>query len=600
MAINFAENILQGKHSSYKLGAMLGSGGMALVYHATDMRTSNPVAIKMMYDWLANSTETISRFYREIKIISALSHPHIVPIIDSGEYNNRPFMVMPYYQSGSLASYIQNNPEVTVGQSLIWLSQIASALEYAHPKKVIHRDLKLENFLMQDASKILLSDFGMAHIADATRLTFTGDLRGTPLLISPEQVRGDKHLDSGIDIYALSVVAYLLFTGYFPFMSSDTLAIINMHASYPPPTPTEVNPNLPEAVDKVLLKGLAKTTQDRYQSAQDLITDLDHALNEHIMLPVIVDMDSENPIPLKIDTIVLGSGKTSIDAPIPKNKNVESPKRPNISKLVVVLALVVALLGSFYIAVGRDLLQADPLSVASVLLDATATPTLTQTATEQPTETSTQTPTEEPSPTQTSTSTPTVTNTVVPTSTPTVTMSPTTRSIATLAPLLAQPTRRMLTTPTHTPTPLPGLPAEISGQQGANIRTGANDGYSIVTYLEKDTEIWLVGRNYQASWFQAIMEDERQGWLFGSLIDYGDADVLTLPITWVDPPTSTPVPPTPVPVMNNNNGGGGNNNGGNNNNNGGGGGEESNDNGENNVVDDVVDTVKDIVGGLLP
>jgi len=541
--------VLQGNVSSYELQARLGSGGMAIVYQAIDQSTRSIVALKQVYDWLADNPEGITRFHREVSVITRLSHPSIVPILDSGEENSTPFMVMPFYKSGSLASIVQDMPIISLGESIIRLNQIASALDYAHRRGIVHRDLKLENCLVDDNGNILLADFGMAHVADATRLTFTGDLRGTPLVMAPEQARGDKQIGKGVDIYAFSVIAYLLLTGYYPFTSNETLALINMHAAHRAPAPSDVNPNLPKGVDDIILKGLAKYQGDRYETATALVADLDSVLAEFATLPIEINMGGDNPLPSLLETLVINDKTDSIiDSPkdvVPDSTEVTESGSRRVRPMLVLFVLLMLLGGGIVIFSGVLNPPDDSNNdfLASVLVeDETETPT------EEPTltQTNTETPIEEPTSTPTLTYTPTLTLTSTSTNTPTLT-----------------------STPTLTPVPLPGIGGIVNNDQGLNVRQGAHTNYGIVTFLESEEAIRLIGRNYQASWLETLLDDGRIGWVFATYIETADEDdVLDLPITWINPTatlTPTPVPPTPIPQIidhsSSNNGGSNNSSG---------------------------------------
>ena len=550
-----SNQVVQGSLSSYEIQARLGSGGMAIVYQAIDQSTKSVVALKQVYDWLADNPEGITRFHREVSVITRLSHPSIVPILDSGESNSTPFMVMPYYKGGSLASLVQANPIISLGESIIRLNQIASALDYAHRRGIVHRDLKLENCLVDDHGNILLADFGMAYVADATRLTFTGDLRGTPLVMAPEQARGDKQIGKGVDIYAFSIIAYLLLTGYYPFTSNETLALINMHASHRAPSPSDVNLNLPKEVDDILLKGLAKFPGDRYETATSLVADLDTVLAEYSMLPVMIQMGGDNPLPPLVQTIAFND---TLDLKIDTSKEDES-QESEISEAtsrrmqpMLFLFVLLMILGGGGVVFSGILNPPDDSnndSQASVLLVGE-----TETPTELPTSTATSTE----APTKNATSTPTITTTPTLTSTPTLTLTATN-----------SPTPTLTSTATLTLIPLPGIGGKVNNDQGLNVRQGAHTNYGIVTFLEHDEAIRLVGRNYQGSWAQALLEDDRKGWVFASYIDIADEDdILDLPITWINPTatlTPSPVPPTftPLPqaVDNSSSNNGGNNSG---------------------------------------
>jgi serine/threonine-protein kinase len=256
----------------------LGRGGMAIVYKAVHTQTTETVALKVLYPHLMSDETNIKRFQREAQVASELKHPYIVPVVDFGEHDNQIYIAMTYMQGHTLEQYFEQPRHITLEQVIHLLTEIASALDYAHTQGVIHRDLKLQNILLDDNQHAHLSDFGIAHIADATRLTTTGQIAGTPMYISPEQIKG-LPADHRSDVYAFSVMAYLLLTGYYPFTGDDTLSVIHKHASETPPTPTDVNANLPEPVNAVLLRGLMKRPKDRYDTTMDMVQALKNAIN---------------------------------------------------------------------------------------------------------------------------------------------------------------------------------------------------------------------------------------------------------------------------------------------------------------------------------
>ena len=249
----------------------LGSGGMAAVYRAFDEESGQFVALKVLHATLAEQPEVIQRFQQEVDIVNRLRHAHVVAIHKHGIIKNRPYLVMQFMGGGTLAHHFEQPREITSQHAVRLMRHIGSALDYAHRQKVVHRDLKLENILLDNRGDAYLSDFGIARIIGGTRLTITGNVVGTPLYISPEQARGKLDLDYRSDLYSLAVIAYVLAVGRFPFDGNNVLAILNQHLSQPAPVPSEVNPTVPPALDNVLLKGLAKRPEDRYRSADAFI-----------------------------------------------------------------------------------------------------------------------------------------------------------------------------------------------------------------------------------------------------------------------------------------------------------------------------------------
>lgn len=283
----------------------LGRGGMALVYEAVDTRTEETVALKILYPHLMSDESTIKRFQREADVASRLKHDYIVPVIDYGEHDNQIYIAMKYMRGNSLAELFVEPRAISMSHLVRILAQIASALDYAHEEGVIHRDLKLQNILLDDKNVAYLSDFGIARLVDGTRLTATGQIAGTPMYMSPEQIRG-KPVDFHSDIYSFSVMSYLLLTGFYPFTGEDSLAIIHKHVKEMPPTPTEVNPELPEAVNHVLLRGLQKEPEARYDSTLAMVKALSRAIKEANLhrTTTRIDIHGINPVDsVEIDAV---------------------------------------------------------------------------------------------------------------------------------------------------------------------------------------------------------------------------------------------------------------------------------------------------------
>ncbi|MEW5939752.1 MAG: bifunctional serine/threonine-protein kinase/ABC transporter substrate-binding protein [Chloroflexota bacterium] len=261
-------NLIGQSIGRYHILEQLGEGGMAVVYKAFDTRLDRDVALKVIRrgafppDMLDHM---LKRFEREAKSLAKLSHPNIVGVIDYGEHEGSPYLVMEYLPGGTLKG--------RVGQPLPWqeavriLLPIAQALEYAHEQNLIHRDIKPSNILLTAKGQPMLTDFGIAKIlesTDAATLTGTGVGIGTPEYMAPEQWQGQATKQS--DIYSLGVVLYEMVTGRKPYSADTPAAILLKQANEPLPRPIKFVPDLPEAIEKILLRALAKNAEDRYQT----------------------------------------------------------------------------------------------------------------------------------------------------------------------------------------------------------------------------------------------------------------------------------------------------------------------------------------------
>jgi len=265
----------------YHILEQLGEGGMATVYKAYDTRLERDVAVKVIRTeklTLETMGRTLKRFEREAKALAKLTHPNIVPISDYGEHEGKPYLVMPYLPGGTLKQRL--GKPIPWQEALRLLLPVARALEYAHQQGVVHRDVKPSNILITASGEPMLTDFGIAKILldseETADLTGTGVGIGTPEYMAPEQFQGKTGPQA--DIYALAVVLYEMLTGRKPYTADTPAAIIIRQATEPLPRPGQFAPDLPDMVEKVLFKALAKKSEDRYQGMAEFATALERLL----------------------------------------------------------------------------------------------------------------------------------------------------------------------------------------------------------------------------------------------------------------------------------------------------------------------------------
>ena len=252
---------------AYTLLERIGRGGMSDVYRAESDR-GEAVAVKVLKLDPADEDSGIflARFEREASIIAELNHEHLLSILDYGQQAEYVYMVTPLITGGTLADHIRVGP-LQVDAACHWLTQIAAALDHAHDLQVIHRDLKPTNELLDEMGSAYLTDFGIAWLTNTTTgLTQTGNVIGTPAYMSPEQWR-DEELDARTDVYGLGVMAYLMLTTHAPFEASTAHSMMYQHLDQPPPSLRQHNALISEAVDKVVMRALAKHPAERYGSA---------------------------------------------------------------------------------------------------------------------------------------------------------------------------------------------------------------------------------------------------------------------------------------------------------------------------------------------
>jgi serine/threonine protein kinase len=271
------EDILVGHTlGAYQLTEKLGQGGMATVYKAYESTLDRYVAIKVLPQFFARDQNFMTRFRREARAVAQLNHPNIVPIHSFGEQDSITYIAMQYVIGNTLKQERGNvyAPE----QALKLTIPIARALAYAHQRGIIHRDIKPSNILLTEDDWPLLADFGLAKMADTSEgMTGTGVGVGTPMYMSPEQGQGTG-VDQRTDIYSLGIMLYEMLTGDVPFKADTPMAIVIKHMTAPMPMPRQINPNIPEELERVILKATAKNPTDRYQTAEEMAATLEATL----------------------------------------------------------------------------------------------------------------------------------------------------------------------------------------------------------------------------------------------------------------------------------------------------------------------------------
>ncbi|MBN1521564.1 MAG: protein kinase [Candidatus Aureabacteria bacterium] len=258
---------------NYKIEKELGRGGMGVVYLAHQTSLNRKVAIKVLPSSLAQDSQLVERFLREARAAARLDHPNIVTIHDVSEYEGTYFIAMKLLEGKTLKDIIKQKGRLTPDEAVSVMIQIADALQYAHEKGIIHRDIKSPNIIIEKSGRAVLTDFGIARAATDTRLTMTGMMVGSPGYMSPEQAQG-KDVDSRADLYSLGACFFEMLTGKTPYEGDTPFSIAYKHINEPVRSPQELIPDIPHAVDAIVKKLMAKNPEDRFASAGLLLSEL--------------------------------------------------------------------------------------------------------------------------------------------------------------------------------------------------------------------------------------------------------------------------------------------------------------------------------------
>ncbi len=579
----------------YEILSLLGEGGMAAVYRARQLNIKRDVAIKVMDERLARQSDFARRFEREAETIADLNHAHTLKLFDYGQQGDQVYLVMELLRGGSLSSLIRQGPLAPerVGQIL---DQVASALDYAHGRGVIHRDLKPPNVLFDDAGNAFLTDFGIAKIlSETTALTQSGTVMGTPAYMAPEQWRRGA-VDSRADLYALGIMLFEMLTGHVPFEADTPYQMMFAHIQEPPPPIRSLRPDLPPALEAVIQKALAKDPERRFQSAGEMASAFRLALAGQIPTGLEVDAEPEGPrtAPQIVPpTSSLASAPLALHAPRAGRRN--GLLALGAAGLALLLGLGAVLLGVRGKNSAPSPTRPDATSTipALVLLPTnTLPPTATRTLTLAPTRSDeelalatvhaivtltatsfTRTPTNAAPPTmdqpgtlaalqtqilaRTQTAAATGTAMAVASFTKTLTPTPSLTStsipIPTFAVTVALPLISASISPTASPTQeLQSTKTAESNSalvklSSANLRSGPGIDYSQVGVIMQNTQLNIIAYTRRSAeiWYLVNVPGSARGWISGDVVTVLNAQA-TVPVAVTVP--ATPRPPTATQV----------------------------------------------------
>ncbi|HXF32772.1 MAG TPA: protein kinase [Solirubrobacterales bacterium] len=261
----------------YRLEAKLGSGGMSTVYLARDTTLDRPVAVKVMHREMSEQADQLERFRQEARAVAKLSHPNVVSVIDAGEDGGYPYIVFEYVEGETLKARINRIGALDVQEALAYAIEIARALTVAHARKMVHRDIKPQNVMIDAEGRAKLTDFGISRQLEQDGMTATGRVLGTTDYVAPEQAMG-RGTDQRSDIYALGVVLYEMFTGEVPFAADSQVGVAMKHVNEELPDVQTMRPELSAASALVVERATAKDPAKRYADIGEMIDDLSTAL----------------------------------------------------------------------------------------------------------------------------------------------------------------------------------------------------------------------------------------------------------------------------------------------------------------------------------
>lgn len=327
----------------YELIQKIARGGMAEVYMAKDQLLDRPVALKVLFPELSVNVSFVERFRREAQAAANLSHPNIVSVFDWGEADNTYFIVMELVEGVTLASLIKESGRIQPQKAAAIAADVSASLAVAHKHGVIHRDVKPSNVLLTEDGQVKVTDFGIARAATADGdLTQTGAVMGTATYIPPEQAQG-LVVDGRSDVYSLGVVLYEMLVGKVPFSGDSPLAIAYKHVREEAPHPRALVPEIPEGLEAIVLKAMAKDPAARYQSAVEMGDDLRRFLNRQ-EVKALRNFDPEATQALPVLDANRGTPPTEVlrTAPIPP---VDAPSGRGTNWLLIAIVVLVVVLG---------------------------------------------------------------------------------------------------------------------------------------------------------------------------------------------------------------------------------------------------------------
>ncbi|MGM7701122.1 Stk1 family PASTA domain-containing Ser/Thr kinase [Pseudalkalibacillus sp. Hm43] len=356
----------------YKILEIIGDGGMAVVYKAEDLILDRIVAVKVLRSEYSTDEDFIRRFRREAESATSLNHPNVVNIVDVGEEEQIYFIVMEYVEGQTLKQIIRDRGPLSPERSIEIMKQISSAIAHAHDHHIVHRDIKPHNILIDKKGNAKVTDFGIALAATSATITHTNSVLGSVHYFSPEQARGGI-ANNKSDIYSLGVVLYEMVTGRLPFSGESAVSVALKHLQEQFPEPKLLNPDIPQSLENIILKAMAKDPSQRFDSVEDFGEKLEFALQHPNEPKLFIDEDEEAT---KVLTPI-GSSKEQVKPaaePPKKETEAKAPSEPKKKKkkknwiaILVAIFLLVGIAGVAALTIWPEILQTEEVPVPDVI-----------------------------------------------------------------------------------------------------------------------------------------------------------------------------------------------------------------------------------------
>ncbi|MDQ0492179.1 Stk1 family PASTA domain-containing Ser/Thr kinase [Paenibacillus brasilensis] len=344
----------------YEIIERIGGGGMALVYKAQDILLNRNVAVKVLRQQFVHDEEFIRRFRREAQSAASLSHSNVVSIYDVGQEDEIHYIVMEYVEGKNLNEIIKERAPLQVDEAVRIASQICDALEHAHQNQIIHRDIKPHNILIGRNGRVKVTDFGIARAVTSTTITQTGSVVGSVHYFSPEHAKGVVTGEKS-DLYSLGIVLYQMLTAQLPFLGESPISVALKHLQEEFEEPRKINPLIPQSVENVILKSMRKNPEERYQSADEMLRDLETCLlpgrrNESKLEFAHLDDEDQTRVIPAIKPQQMGMSSSGDDVPVqpreserlPSKQSSKKGKKKAILWISIVLLLLLCMGGVVY------------------------------------------------------------------------------------------------------------------------------------------------------------------------------------------------------------------------------------------------------------